>query len=392
MDVTNATIADGDTFIIIDPPKDGKHAKFIHEPAWDNTSGIIPVYDTVERKLIVVCKVWKDIALDKNRVNIYYEDRVERYIDDGGLVPYGDTPEEQIVPWTDSAGQPLGLPFAHFRNRKKTRNIYGTSEVKKVLAPQDVLNRTFASMTMTSELTAFQRLAFIGMTASADISPGAVWEIVAKEKDGTPIAGIPKDHYVDIKVIEPGEIAPFVQQAQFTIEQISIISDTPIPSVMGGDSQSGEALKQREVGLVAKARAIQIVSGNVWEDAIMQVRKIEEAFPPSTNATAPNEINNIDVVWAEINVRDNAQVVANVMAASTVLDTKTILKELEPVMDFAMSDIDDIITAKKREAGVLVSSERRKESLAARRAVRVAPPTPGNGQLEALSETAEAVA
>jgi hypothetical protein len=341
IDVTASCIGDGDTFVIIDPPQEGKPMKFIHEPAWDNVSGVIPVYDNVSREIVAISKVWEDLSLDTDRINIYYEDKIEKFTNDGGLVA---TDDDNVIEWKDKSGQSLGIPFGHFRNRKKTRSTTGASEIQKILAPQDVLNRTFASMTMTAELTAFQRLAFIGMTADGNMSPGAIWEIVAKDKEGNAIAGIPKERQVDIKVIEPGEITQFVDQAQFTIEQISVISDTPIPSVMGGDVQSGEALKQREVGLVAKAKTSQIVMGNVWKSLIMKAHKIEETF-----GTKPPEIGTINVVWSEINVRDNKQLILNAVAVRDELDSETMLKEIEPAMAFSIADIPDIIEGRKNE-------------------------------------------
>lgn len=370
--VTSDAIADGDTFVIIAPTKDGEPTRFIHEPSWDGVSGIIPVYDIVKRNLAAVVKVWENIALDKDRVNIYYNDRIEKYIDDGGLKPWENEPE---VKWIDGKGKPLGIPFGHFRNRKKTRNSFGKSEIQKIIAPQDVLNRTFVSMTMTSELTAFQRLAFIGMTADADISPGAIWEIVQKNSKGEAIAGIPNDRYVDIKVIEPGEITPFVNQAQFTIEQISVISDTPIPSVMGGDVQSGEALKQREVGLVAKAKTAQIVFGNVWKALVLQAREIDATF-----GGKPPEFDTANVVWSEIEMRDTTQTVTNVVAISDFLDKETVLKEVEPVMDFSIADIGKILDAKKAEAATVANAARRQATLLARQQARNIPPETGNGQ------------
>jgi len=350
IDVTSDTIADGDTFVIIDPPKDGELSNFIHEPAWDNISGMIPVYNSSKRKMVAVIKVWGDLALDADRINIYFDDRIEKYYESGGdLIPYDDgTYKDGVVPWVDKTKKPLGIPIGHFRNRKKTRRIFGQSEVQKILPPQDVLNRTFVSMTMTSELTAFQRLVFIGMEASADMSPGAVWESVIK-KDGVPQAGIPNDLQVDVKVIPAGEIGPFVEQAQFTIEQISVISDTPIPSVMGGDVQSGEALKQREIGLIAKARTAQIVSGNVWERLVILAHSVEEAFGPT-----PPQIETTNTIWSEINVRDTAQIVDNVVKIGDWLDSETRLKELEPAMDYGIADIPNIIEAKRDESSAVL--------------------------------------
>ena len=357
IDVIGDTIGDGDTFIIIDPPRkadaakkqDAKAMSFVHEPAWDNVTGIIPIYDGRQRVMVAAVKVWEQTDSDHERVNIYYPDRVERFEHKGGLVALGDEPES---PWVDAQDKPLGVPFAHFRNRKKTRRAFGLSEVQKMIAPQDVLNRTFMSMTMTSELTSFQRLAFIGIEAKGNVSPGSIWEVVAKDHEGNVAPGIPSDRQVDVKVIEPGEISPFVEQGLFTIEQIGTVSETPLASNMGGDSQSGEALKQRESGLLAKAQTLQVVLGNVFRLLLTQAHRVETTF----GAEQPPEIKRYNPVWADAEVRNKAEMVANATLVRDDLDAETYLKEIEPAMAFDVDDIKDIIETKQGESVELLSN------------------------------------
>lgn len=349
IDVIGDTIGDGDTFIIIDPPKDDKPMSFVHEPAWDNVTGIIPIYDGSNRHMVAAVKVWEQTGSDHERVNIYYPDRVERFKHHGSLVALAVDP---VSPWVDAQNVPLGVPFAHFRNRKKTRRAFGLSEVQKMIAPQDVLNRTFMSMTMTSELTSFQRLAFIGIEADGNVSPGSIWEIVSRDAEGNVIAGIPKDRQVDVKVIEPGEISPFVEQGLFTIEQIGTVSETPLASNMGGDSQSGEALKQRESGLLAKAETLQVVLGNVFRRLLTQAHRVETMF----GAEKPPEIKRYNPVWADAEVRNKAEMVENATLVRDDLDAETYLKEIEPAMAFDVDDIPSIIETKQGESAELLSN------------------------------------
>jgi hypothetical protein len=101
------------------------------------------------------------------------------------------------------------------------------------------------------------------------------------------------------------------------------------------------------------------------EALVLLAAKIEETF-----ATAPPEFEDVNVVWAEASIRDTAQLVTNVMAASTVLDKRTILTELEPAMDYSIADIDEIMERVTSEAVGAAKRERRAESVNVRNNAR----------------------
>lgn len=355
IDVTRGAIGEGDSFAMIDPPNKEKGkdlVTFVHEPAWDGLVGIIPVYDRQRRNLEAAVKVWEEAGLGENsfRVNIYFADRVEKFVlTDETMTPMEGSP----VDWLDN-GEPLGVPFVPFKNDKKTGRSFGSGEPKKIRPAQDVLNRTYMSATMAAELAAFQRLVFIGMAAEANLSPGVIFEIVRRDEDGKVNPGIPNDVHVDVKVIEPGEISPFIDLMRFSIEQISILSDTPIPMLSSGasDSASGEALKQRESGLLAKVNVAQVKFGNAWEDLMKLAWDVQAAFGES----GP-EIKRYNTVWVSGEVRNNVETVENVSKLHKlgILDQKTTLELVAPAVEgLEVDDIDKIIEATKTAtAGVL---------------------------------------
>lgn len=342
-------VADGDTFVAISPPKDGQAGSFVHEPAWDNSVGIIPVYGERGREMVAAVKVWMTTS-GTERVNIYYGNRVEKFTNgDSGLTKLNSKEHE----WVDSNDDPLGVPFGHFPNNKLTRKWHGTSRSKKIRPSQDVLNKTFMSMTLTSEHTAFQRGIAYGFSPGKVVAPGSVWVIVETDSEGNEIAGLNPDRHYDFQLIEPGQISSFVDQANLTIEQISITGNTPIATVSGGGAnESGEALKQRESGLLAEAKTNQVVFGNVWKRMMMMAWRAEKKFNP---ASAP-DIKRINAVWASAEVRNDAETIDNIIKMKDDLPRQKRLEEAAVVFEsYEPNEIGDMMLAKEVENAELLT-------------------------------------
>ena len=77
MDVHDAALRDGITFVMVAPEEDGA-VMLAHELAWDGDTGIIPVYDRMGKRLLAAVKVWYETST-ACRVNIYYADRAVSY-------------------------------------------------------------------------------------------------------------------------------------------------------------------------------------------------------------------------------------------------------------------------------------------------------------------------
>lgn len=351
IDVSKDGVGDGDTFVMLSPLRILDNgtvipSTFVHEPAWDNEVGLIPVYGAQGRMMVAAVKVW--LQTDGNeRINIYYVDRVEKFVNgDDGLSTFTD-PESDDKEWVAEDGQPLGVPFGHFRNDKKTRSWNGTSRIQPMIPAQDVLNRTYMSIVAAGEATGFQRMASFGFTPTASVAPGSIWTIVEHEKNadgsqGDAIAGLSSDRFYDLKVIEPGELAPLISSAVFSIEQIGTITNTPLPTVEGGGAdQSGEALKQRESGLLAEGNTNQIVFGNVWERLVMMAWRAEMVFNP----TKPPAIKRANSVWTSIEVRNATEIIDNINKMQDDLPIEKRLEEAAPVFkSYDVAEIPGMVT------------------------------------------------
>lgn len=335
MDVHESAIRDGDTFVMVTYDNQAGGVRLVHEPAYDGVVGMIPVYDRTKSRLVAAVKIWQEptaASADNKRANIYFEDRIERY-DVGQALRAIET-----VPWVDQAGQALGVPVTHFKHQSKSRQERGISALKGTIPLQDALNRTLVSMVMMSELGAFQIRIARGFSPPANLSPG-MWVIIGED-------GLTTDQVADASTLPQGEIAPYIAQAEFLVRQIGVTTQTPLPEFMGGDNQSGEALKQRETGLVGKVETFQTRGGNVWEDTFMLGVRIQQAF----GVVQPPAVERFYCRWKPAQVRNEAQTIANAVAVRDAVGEREFLRLIAGVFGYDEAKIDTIMQEKAAEA------------------------------------------
>ena len=344
MDVHEATIRDGDTFVMLGYDNDAQMPTFHHEPAWDGDTGMIVVYDRMRVNILVAIKVWYEAnpassgedSTDDKRINIYYPDRVEKYWSaEGGdsLDPIGEEP----TPWKMTSGEAVGVPVIHFRNRARSRTTTGISELASVIPLQDALNRNLTSMVTTSELSAFQIRVAKGFDPPTNLSPG-MWVVIGPE-------GLDKDQVADADTMEQAQLVPFINQAYFLIDQIGNVSRTPMAGNMGGDSQSGEALKQREVGLLGKIGRFQVKTGNAWEDVMQMAARVQTAF----GSKQPPQVQTWNTKWKDAQIRNDAETIQNAMMVADLVGEAETLRLVGKVFGWDEAKIKMIMAEKASE-------------------------------------------
>ena len=84
------------------------------------------------------------------------------------------------------------------------------------------------------------------------------------------------------------------------VREISQSTQTPIYGVTTGDTLSGEALKQLEVGLIGKVRRFQRENTSAFKRLIRYTAEVQNAF---FGMAAP-QITSIGVNWATPELRD----------------------------------------------------------------------------------------
>jgi hypothetical protein len=311
-DIHETAIGDGDAFVIVDFDEENQRARLNFNEAFDGDVGVIPIYSRRNpSKMIAAAKVFY-IGETQKQVNIYYADRVEKYQTDAsgsGLTAMGE-PEKWLG----------GFPVVQFSNRKKRGSSVGISELQKMISLQDMLNRVLVSMTMASELSAFQVLFAKGFEPPSAIAPGAIIHYVSNDPAEL--------NNVDLKAIPQGELTAFIEQINKLIDLIADITQTPIASVLG-TSPSGEALKQRESWLLTKIRGAHIKFGNAWEDVLRVCHRVETAYK---RVNRPPMIEIFDCQWMDASVRSDGDVIQQAgMVFDKTQDMAVYLEMVSPV-------------------------------------------------------------
>lgn len=362
LDVHEAAIRDSDSYIMVSYDDENDMPVLTQEEAFDGSSGIIMVYGPDKRNPLMALKIWQEAKAGSSRaaqfvtrINAYYPDRVEKYQTGergGGLIKLE---VENDGRWLMRDGKPIGIPIIPYKNRSSKSREGGKSEIGDAISIQDGLNRTFISMIMAAELTAFQIRYAIGIKAPAALSPG-MW-INAYAKDATGEFTSPNDKQqewlssIRFGSLEQGQLIQFIEQAQFSIEQMYMITRTPKPGE-GGDTSSGEALKERQNDLVGKVKRCQVNFGNSWEQTAKIMWRVQAAF----GTAAPPEYNKVSAKWRSAELRDESKVVDNALKIADRVDEETFLTVVAPVYGWDNSKVTKIISARQGDAGARIAA------------------------------------
>ena len=263
----------GDSYLLCDWDALNERPRWTHQMA----EMIVPHYDEDTRQINWASKKWlyrPEIGSEpETRLNLYYPDRVEKYVARGGVWARFAEPEESWpVPWVDSAGEPMGVPLIHFRNRPMGTD-FGQSEILNVIPMQDLLNKTLIDLTMILDTLAFQQRYTLNVnhgSSRLDVMPGSVTEFHS-EYDGGSVG-----QWSAATVDGP------LRSIETLVQHIAGTTRTPqhLFQIAGG-TPSGEALKTAESGLVNKAKQRMVNFGNAWEDALMLALRIQKVFGAS---------------------------------------------------------------------------------------------------------------
>ena len=293
--VHTATVRDGDSFVMVDWDNDEGLPRFTQHLANDGTYGVQMTYDDDGQTVLFASKRWVTVlganAGKQRRLNLYFADRIERYVsnddqDAGDWQPYQTEGEAWPVPWADPSGQPLGVPIIHFRN-KCAGETHGLSELANVIPLQDALNKALIDLIAAFDTTAFQMLYVIGFDPGVStLGPGS---ILWNENENGQVGVLPASDMAGLR----GGLADIVVQ-------IAGVSRTPQYYFQGlGEPPSGESLKSQETGLVSKARDRQVRFGNAWEDVLKMALALQTAF-----GQGAAEAGHIEAQWRDPETRN----------------------------------------------------------------------------------------
>lgn len=312
--VNRGMVRDSEYFVIVDLEPDTKQPRLIPHPRFtdsfldDGTGfGCRAYYDDDDptQPMKYASKRWtEEIEEDEKtrrieRMNLYYPDRVERFVRIYRLgvstwEPYNENGEE-IIPWKDSQERPLGIPVIHFKNPDLS------SELKDAIPLQDGINKTTLDLLAAADTAGFPIRFTKGFYATTDgKSPASDGSNYLHITPGSFVGTTSKE--ADMKNMEGGDLSNLIQIRQELILDLARITDTPLSRFQATKQIAAEGtLKQQEEPLLAKIRSRQTTTGNSWEDAFYIARKLVNKF----NNAGLDENITLSALWAPAETRDD---------------------------------------------------------------------------------------
>jgi len=293
----------GDGYVLVDWDDENKRPRFSHQLP----ETIIPHYNETTRMIDFASKKWVTSPIDSDemttRLNLYYPERIEKFILQGNKWEQHLDPGDGMVwpiPWLMKDGTPLGMPVVHFRNRPAGSD-FGNSEIANAIHLQDLLNKTLIDVAIQNDNAGFGRAYTVNLPvdlSAIDMLPGA-WTVFHSAEEGGNF---------EVGQIAADDVEGLLKSLEAFVQHIAGTTRTPqhLFQITGGDP-SGEALKVAETGLVKKALNRQVGFGSSWEDAMAMAYRLEATF--GTNPGALTE--RFEVGWADPETRNQDMFIAS---------------------------------------------------------------------------------
>lgn len=258
------TVIEGDGYLIVWPDAQGNP---IFYP--NRANAVVIEYDDEQPGWIVrAAKTWQEKNTGKQRLTLYYPDRIEKYITqqkvEGGL-PDNANP---FIQFDGAEAWPLPNPYNkvpvfHFGNRAGIGTL-GMSELSEVIPLQDALNKTIGDMLVNSEFYGIPQRWATGIENTGDVAE-------MKQRYSLSAGGIWGTDKSDVKFgsFAVGDPDKYILVIENFRKEIARVARTPLHYFdLGTRVPSGEALKTAEAPLLAKVQDRQETWGPVWSDCM----------------------------------------------------------------------------------------------------------------------------
>jgi hypothetical protein len=278
--IYEAACSDGTSYVIVDWDVQTAGPRWTLNRQFDGTQGVRVYRDPNTNQVVFAAKRWQVYApFDKTingrtRMNLYFPDRVEKWISASGSNPgiaglswemyEGEGDKGGIVVWTDGAGEPLGCAVVPFENP-------GGSEIVGAISLQDMLNKADLDLVAATDSAGFRILYMTGVALKTNTA-GAVDDVTLGPGKVVKL----QDPAARFGAIDPVDPALLIASCHYWLTSIAGATRTPqfLLTALGADQPSGESLKNQEIGLVAKCERKQEVWGNSWEDVVYLSQKL----------------------------------------------------------------------------------------------------------------------
>lgn len=304
-------IRDGLSYVMVSYDKENQRPLFTLHQVDDGTTGITCHRDPENPDVILyMCKYWytynplKPGETGTQRKNVYLPGEVRKYIMgktdwlrmDGSEAPLEEGDARWPLPWVDRDNVPLGISIIEFENP-------GGSEVAQIIGLQDALNKSWLDLIAAADASGFPILVNEEEPATSLLGPDDDDDI-----DGDDELFVAPGRMIEttghIHRIEGANLEQLINVIHLIVETIAGISRTPQYYLRpADDNSSGEALKQRDSGLVKRAEERQLIFGQAWADVIQMAYKVQQAFGPGQLPEVPEM--KVTTLWDSAETRDD---------------------------------------------------------------------------------------
>ncbi len=349
-DLHHTASRDGDAFLIADYDPEDQMPRLTFNLSYDGESGCDIFYENDNpRHPLRAIKHWNVLKRGKTtkRLNIYYKDRIEKYVNilgsgtysDAGWVPYtgdgdsvvtltqdGETYEAAVVFLTDqrvllvngdetpalnpegkqltrlgSGGKSLGMLVIHFANNAQG-TAYGRSDLADVVpAVCDQLNDASVDLRIATKFSGSPINVIAGqfvLPDSYNSMPGALLRLVSSG-NGT----------ITFGQLAASNLTQLIETKDSILRDISTITGTPLPMINPTAQVAAEGtLQQQETPLITRVEDAQDAWGNKYEDAVRMLLVLEWVFGSELTGWTLDDIRalSIDCIWKPAQIRNEA--------------------------------------------------------------------------------------
>jgi len=275
-EIHKEVLKNGDAFAIVWPDADG------HAAIYPNRAANTTVFYDDERPgtITLAAKTWTSAAR-RARINLYFADRIERYIskrESNGLLPEAN----EFIPFADAGASsvtnnPYGVvPVFHFANNADIGSP-GRSELDPAIPIQDGLNKSVLDMLVAMEFSAFRQRWAAGIEVDYDDEGNAK----APFSSGVDKLWITGDSNARFGDFEAARLDQFLKVKDSFRVDIACVTGTPLHYFLQNSASfpSGESLRQAGSRFIAKVRDRQEAFGRIWADIITFALRIEGVEP-----------------------------------------------------------------------------------------------------------------
>jgi hypothetical protein len=277
-EVHKEALKNGDAYVIVWPDSNGEAMIYGNKAI----SCTVVYDDEIPGRIVWAAKYWR-MADNRFRLNLFYPDRIERYIstaknegflpDAKGFAPFPEAGSDTFI-----LNNPYGVvPVFHFANNAEI-SMPGVSELAAAIPVQDGLNKSVLDMLVAMEYSSFRQRWAAGIELQEDEQTGAAIEPFKSGVDRLWTTQNPDARFGDFQA---ADLNQFLNVKDGFRADMASVTGMPLhyfsQHTLG--LPSGESLKKSETRFLAKVRDRQESFGQIWADVMEFAVRCEGSGP-----------------------------------------------------------------------------------------------------------------